>query len=100
MGEIGGAQRFLQLPADERARYVEHAQKMTTFARDHAVPIVIAPPVSVGGKINNGTGFVVQLGSESFVVTARHVLAKYEKRLQGGEWVNWQVGNLPPFDPL
>jgi hypothetical protein len=73
---------------------------MTTNAMDHALPIVIAPPVSLGGTINNGTGFVVHLGSESFVVTARHLVAKYEERLQEGDRVNWQVGQLPPFDPL
>jgi hypothetical protein len=100
MTEIGGAEQFRQLSAHEQARYVEHAKKMTTHAMDHAIPIVIAPPVSLGGTINNGTGFVVQLGSGFFVVTARHVLAKYEKRLQKGERVNWQVGKLPPFDPL
>jgi hypothetical protein len=47
---------------------------------DHAVPIVIAPPVSLAGTINNGAGFVLQLDSGSFVVTAMHVPAKYEKR--------------------
>src|SRR5246127_4752192 len=100
MTEIGGAEQFRQLSAHEQARYGEHAKKMTTHAMDHAIPIVIAPPVSLGGAINNGTGFVVQLGSGFFVVTARHVLAKYEKRLQKGDRVNWQVGKLPPFDPL
>ena len=63
MTEIGGAEQFRQLSAHEQARYGEHAKKMTTHAMDHAIPIVIAPPVSLGGAINNGTGFVVQLGS-------------------------------------
>jgi hypothetical protein len=100
MSEIGDAERFLQLTAEEQAQYIQQAQKMTALARDHAVPIIIAPPVSVGGKVNGGTGFVVRLGSESFVFTALHVLAKYEDRLQKGEAVYWQVGKLPPFDPL
>jgi hypothetical protein len=43
---------------------------------------------------------VLQLRTGVFVATASHVLAKYEKRLRDGEKLNWQVGKLPPFDPL
>ncbi len=43
---------------------------------------------------------MLQLASGTFVVTASHVLAGYEKRVGLGERLNWQVGNLPPFDPL
>src|ERR1700722_16360409 len=98
--EPGGAERFQRLPAEAQARYVEHASGMTTFARDHAVPIMIAPPVRIGGKINGGTGFILNLYADSFVVTASHVLQKYEERVENGEMLNWQVGKLPPFDPL
>jgi hypothetical protein len=73
---------------------------MARLARDHAVPIVFAPPLSVGGKINGATGCVLRLDAERFVVTACHVLAGYEERIRSGEMLNWQVGNLPPFDPL
>ena len=73
---------------------------MVRLARDYAVPIIFAPPPSVGGKINGASGCVLQLGSGIFVVTASHVLAGYEKRVGEGERLNWQVGNLPPFDPL
>jgi Trypsin-like peptidase domain len=96
----GGAERFRQLTADGQARYIEHARAMTTFARDHAVPIIFAPPVSMGGKVNGATGFVLRLSSESFVVTASHVLEKYEKRFASGEVLHWQCGKLPPFEPL
>jgi hypothetical protein len=50
MTEISGAERFLQLTTEERARYIREAQKMTALARDHAVPIIIAPPLSVSGN--------------------------------------------------
>jgi len=33
MSELGGAFRFQQLSVDEQAAYIEHAKKMTTFAR-------------------------------------------------------------------
>ena len=56
--------------------------------------------MSVGGKINGGTGFILKLYADCFVVTASHVLEKYEERLEKGEAPNWQVGKLPPFNPL
>jgi hypothetical protein len=96
----GAAARFRQLSPEGQARYIEHARAMTTFARDHAMPIIFAPPVSKGGKINGATGFLLKLRSEFFIVTASHVLGKYEKRLASGEMLNWQCGKLPPFDPL
>jgi hypothetical protein len=64
------------------------------------MPIIFAPPLSIGGKVNSGTGFVLQLNCGSFVVTASHVLDEYENRVQSGEQLYWLVGKLPPFDPL
>jgi hypothetical protein len=97
---MGAADRFSKLPAHEQERYRRVNQGRVEFARDHAIPIIFAPPLSMGGEVNGGTGFALQLGSGSFVVTASHVLAGYEGRLQKGEVLNWQVGNLPPFDSL
>lgn len=100
MDERSGAELFQELPAEARARYIEISQQMARFARDHAVPIFFAPPLSIGGKINGACGCVLRLGSGIFVATASHVVAGYEERIQAGEVLNWQVGNLPPFDPL
>jgi hypothetical protein len=100
MNEIGGAQQFQQLSAEERARYLAINRQMVGFARDHAVPIIFAPPLSIGGKINGASGCVIQLAPDTFIVTASHVLSGYEERLQKGEVLNWQAGNLPPFDPI
>jgi len=97
---MGAADRLSKLPAHEQERYRQANQQRAEFARKHAVPIIFAPPLSIGGKVNGGTGFALQLSSGSFVVTASHVLAGYEDRLKSGEVLNWQVGNLPPFDPL
>jgi len=72
---------------------------MVGLAQDCAVPIIYAPPVSVGGKINGATGCVLELSSGWFVVSASHVLDGYEERVKSGEKLNWQVGKLPPFDP-
>ena len=85
---------------ENKARYLPINRQMVRLARDYAVPIIFAPPPSVGGKINGASGCVVQLASGLFVITASHVLAGYEKRVSEGERLNWQVGNLPPFDPL
>lgn len=100
MSGRGGAELFQELPVEARARYIAISQQMARLARDHAVPVFFAPPLSIGGKINGACGCVVRLRSGIFVITAAHVLAGYEDRLQAGEVLNWQVGNLPPFDPL
>src|ERR1035441_2136538 len=100
MGELSGAQQFQQLSFEDQARYIAINQQMARFARDHAVPIIFAPPRSRGGKINGASGSVLQLGSGTFIVTASHVLEGYEKRIQGGEGPKWQVGDLPPFEPI
>lgn len=100
MTELSGAQRFEQLSEENKSRYLAINRQMVRLARDYAVPIIFAPPPSVGSKINGASGCVVQLASGTFVVTASHVLAGYEKRVGKGERLNWQVGNLPPFDPL
>ena len=73
---------------------------MVQLARDHAVPIIFAPPLSKGGHVNGATGCMLQTGVGSFIVTASHVLAGYEERCEKGEILNWQVGDLPPFDPI
>ena len=99
MNGLGGAQRFQQLPADAQARHIGISQHLTRLARDHAVPIVFAPPPSIGGKINSAS-CVLQLDAGTFVVTASHVLIGYEERIRSGEVLHWLVGNLPPFDPL
>jgi len=97
---LGAADRFRNLPAGEQRRYLEAVQQMVRFARDHAVPIIFAPPLSVGGKLNGATGCIIRLNSGPVVMTASHVLRGYEDRLGAGEILNWQVGNLPPFDPI
>lgn len=100
MNEPSGAQRFQQLSAEDQARYIAISQQLAGLARDHAVPIIFAPPLRIGGKINGACGCVLQLNAGTFVVTASHVLSGYEDRVRSGEVLNWQVGDLPPFDPI
>ncbi len=100
MDKETGACRFARLSADEKARYREAGRLMVRLAQEYAVPIIYAPPVSVGGKINGATGCVLELSSGWFIVSASHVLDGYENRINSGEKLNWQVGKLPPFDPL
>src|SRR5690348_9413936 len=104
MNKLGGAQLFQQLSAEAQAQFMAISQKMVRLARDYAMPIVFAPPLSIGGKIDGASGCVLQLDSGTFVVTASHVLGgiegAYEERIRSGEVLNWQVGNLPPFNPL
>jgi len=100
MSELSGVQQFQQLSFEDQARYIAINQQMARLARNHAVPIIFAPPRSRGGKINGASGSVVQLKSGVFITTASHVLEGYESRMEAGEVLNWQVGDLPPFDPI
>jgi hypothetical protein len=75
--ELGGAEQFRRLTAKGQSHYIAHAQRTTAIARDHAIPVIFAPPVSAGGTLNGGTGFVLRVNSAFFVVTASHVLEKY-----------------------
>lgn len=100
MNDVGGADRFRRLKAEDKKKYIEHMQQMTEYARSHAVPIIIAPPPRLGGEIHGATGCIVQVNTENFIVTASHVLAKYEEGATGGKILNWQVGNLLPFQPM
>jgi hypothetical protein len=100
MNDVGGAQRFEHLSAEEQARYLAINRQMVGFARDHAVPIIFGPPPSLHGKINGASSCVLRFGTSIFLFTASHVLAWYEERVRLGETLNWQVGNLPPFDPV
>jgi hypothetical protein len=97
--ELTGAERLQKLSAEERARYTKAYRSMLHLARDQAVPIIFAHPLSVGGEVGGATGCVVQLVSGTFVVTASHVLEEYERRRDQGEALHWRVGKLPPFDP-
>jgi hypothetical protein len=73
----------------QQKRYREFLQEALGLARNHAIPIFFAPPLSIGGKVNGGTGFALQLSSGSFVVTASHVLSEYAKRRESGEVLHW-----------
>jgi hypothetical protein len=96
----GGSQLFGELPGEAQTRLIAAGRQMTALARDHAVPVIFAPPRSVGGNINGASGGLLRLGTGTFLATASHVLAKYEERVRSGEVLNWQAGNLPPFDPV
>jgi len=100
MYSISGSVQFRQLSAEDQARYLAVNRQMAGFARDHSVPIIFAPPLSIGGKINGASGCVVRIGADTSLFTASHVLGGYEERLRAGERLNWQAGNLPPFDPI
>jgi hypothetical protein len=57
MSDLDGAELFERLSEDDKARYIAIHKRMVDFARDHAVPIMLAPPPG---------------GSSSRVSTIRH----------------------------
>jgi len=70
MSDVSGSEEFQRLSADQQAPYVAVNRMMVQLARDHAVPIIFAPPLSIGGKINGASGCVIRLGVDTFVATA------------------------------
>jgi len=99
MDDLGAAHQFNQLSSAEQEKFLQAARQMTSFALHHAVPIIFAPKRGVAGKVNGATGSILRLGTALYFVTAAHVLAGYEQRVQAGETLNWQMGSLPPCDP-
>jgi hypothetical protein len=100
MSERDEKSRFESLPAEDQERYREFGQQMVGRVRKYVAPIVFAPPPGVEGEINSASCAVLKLDVGYFAVTAHHVLDYYRKRAQSEEKINWQIGNLPPLDPL
>lgn len=90
---------FDQLPPHNRIQYRKTCREMVKLALRYAVPLIFAPPLSVGGEPNGATGCIVQLDCRSFFVTSSHIYEAYETRVRNGERLNWQIGALPPLDP-
>jgi hypothetical protein len=91
---------FKDRSADGKKRYRDFGREMVRFAQSYAVPIMIAPPPTIiGGVINGGTGSIVKWNGQYVVLTASHILDKYEERTCEGEKLSWHVGHLR-FDPL
>src|SRR5882672_8814310 len=98
-----GTQLLQKLRVETQKQLLMAGREMARLVRNYAVPIIFAPPLGVAGKINGATGFGLRLNSGIFIGTAYHVLfdkGGYLDRTESGERLNWQVGNLPPFDPL
>lgn len=91
---------FVHLSPDEQRAYIAAAQKLIRGAQPCAIPLIIAPPPSLGGEVKGATCCIIRLSSGCFIVTASHVLEGYERRLQKEPRLNCQVGALPPLDPL
>jgi hypothetical protein len=62
MTEPGGAQRFQSLGPAKRNEYTKAARAMVRLAESYSIPIIFAPPLSVGGKVNGATGCILDVG--------------------------------------
>ena len=51
MSQLSGAELFGRLSDEEKARYISANREMVGYALNHAVPLIIAPPVSAGGEV-------------------------------------------------
>jgi hypothetical protein len=97
--ELQGSPAFQALSEQEQETYRKVSQRIVQLVQRYAIPLCFAPPLSIGGKVNGGTGCILRLDTGPFIVTANHVLAAYEERRQN-EPLNWQFGHLRPFDPV
>lgn len=118
MDQSNSGERFRGLSQAHQDQYRRIMHELMTFAQGHSIPIGFAPPLITVemptadgtiasiklpmtlGKIDGASGCILRLDSGLFLVTAEHVLACYEKRTNDGERLNWQIGKLPPVDPL
>jgi hypothetical protein len=64
---------------------------MTQLAYGYTAAVIVGPQPSIGGAINNGSGFVVALGGQYFFGTAWHVVNSWLQRMESGEKVLFQV---------
>jgi hypothetical protein len=87
------SREFLHLSPDEQTHYIAAAQKLIASALPCAIPLIIAPPPSLGGELNGATCLILRLSSACFIVTASQVLDGYERRSEKAR-LNWQVGAL------
>jgi hypothetical protein len=118
MHQSNSGEGFRQPPKTHQDQYRRIRHELVTFAQGHTIPLCFAPPLVTAavplqgggvlevklpmalGDISGASGCVLRLQSGFFLVTAEHVLRTYEERLQKGERLNWQIGKLPPVDPL
>jgi hypothetical protein len=91
---------FDRLPRGQQTHIRTTGQKMVGLAMRYAIPVIYAPPVSLGGKPQGGTAWIVRIDEDFFFVTARHILTAYQKRISDGEQLNWHIGALPLIDPI
>src|SRR5580692_4436598 len=91
--------RATEFRAGARPSHVLCAPLVTATVPLATGPIAVKLPLTLG-KVDGASGCVLQLQCGYFFVTAEHVLAEYEKRTREGERLNWQIGKLPPFDPI
>ena len=115
--QASSGEAFKALSKKQQELYGCIVRELMKFAQGHALPMCFAPPLVTAtvplatgpvavklpltlGKVDGASGCVLQLQSGYFFVTAEHVLAEYEKRTREGERLNWQIGRLPPFDPI
>ena len=82
---------FHELPPEEQRRVLRAGHHMTQLAYRHAAAVIVGPPPSIGGPINNGSGFVVAVGGRHFLGTAWHVVVAWLHRREAGERVLFQV---------
>lgn len=79
---VGDAEQFQKLSAADKVAYLRVSQHMVRFAHDHAVPIIFAPSLSIGGPVNGATGCILKMDSGAVLLTASHVVEGYEDAVE------------------
>lgn len=93
--------RFLVLPEEEQVRIVALGRAVADDLRRYVVQLLIGPSLAVeaSGEVNHASGVVASVGDRRLLITADHVVRKYQQRLEQEEHLIFQAGNAR-FDPV
>lgn len=84
-------ERFSDLPAEEQRRLLIASDHMSQLVYRRAASILVAEPPGSVTRMNNGSGFILQLSGGYYLGTAWHVVEAWRERRGRGEPVQFQV---------
>jgi S1-C subfamily serine protease len=85
---------FLKLPVDTRTRILDEMRSISELVYQHTGAIIISPPPSRAAEIRSASCSIVEVEGNSYLLTAEHVLARYEELVAEDDTLEWQVGDL------
>ena len=90
------ADRFEDLPTQEKDALVLAAQAMHQLAYRYVFPVTICTPAPAGftGPVRNGTGSLIRVSDSLYVITAGHVISHLRNERDSGQAVQLRIADL------